>query len=345
MPNPVASPSLASFQNIAYFAKAKKIALGATFVFACLTIISAVTGRFAHLESCYDVSMGTGSATFVGGVVASACAYRERKAKRDFIQPLHDDFVRRKVISCNRLQRTYKNKDAAFYKATSEEYLKKILSMREMVACEVGENLFPSCFHRTQTSAKYLEKQGIGNCLELSCKAFVDLMKQFPNLDLKIDVYQILGGDHVFLVIGREIGSDPKDYRTWGKSAMVYDPWFSEYDAPVFYPATEIESQLKDDLDLRIHSLLCAVSNLYSPREFARVVDTRDDRVMALHKDLRKLHAVDADKAKIAGEMLVKTKEYLQRSKKIDSNTHKAVAMLHAQLEHYRLISCSAVTK
>jgi hypothetical protein len=40
-----------------------------------------------------------------------------------------------------------------------------------------------------------------------------------------VDIYRILGGDHCFLVIGRDLNSDPSDPETWGPHTMICDPW------------------------------------------------------------------------------------------------------------------------
>lgn len=67
------------------------------------------------------------------------------------------------------------------------------------------------------------KKYSLGNCYELAFMA-LDYMMNLPT-EINAEIFNIKGGDHVFLVIGRAEGSDPKDPMTWGKNAYFCDPW------------------------------------------------------------------------------------------------------------------------
>ena len=76
---------------------------------------------------------------------------------------------------------------------------------------------------RIEVLALGTEKAGCGNCGEQSAVAWVYLWK---NLRVTpIDWMCVAGGDHAFVVIGRSAKSSPEDYSTWGKEAVVCDPW------------------------------------------------------------------------------------------------------------------------
>lgn len=55
------------------------------------------------------------------------------------------------------------------------------------------------------------------------------------------EVYNIEGGDHVLLVIGRKEGSDPSKPETWGENAYICDPWSNKV-----YPATDYLKETKN---------------------------------------------------------------------------------------------------
>lgn len=86
--------------------------------------------------------------------------------------------------------------------------------------------------------ADILEEHRVGNCEEM-----VDLglyyLSQSTNFHVKGEVFSLKKGDHVFLVIGRDPNSDPTDYATWGKDAIICDPWAGQA-----YPVSEIETKL-----------------------------------------------------------------------------------------------------
>jgi hypothetical protein len=80
-------------------------------------------------------------------------------------------------------------------------------------------------------------RRHVGNCSEM---AAVGLQYAIDHLvDHRVEIFNILGGDHAFLVIGRDPHSRLHEYQNWGAKAVVCDPWSSS----CFY-AEEIEAKL-----------------------------------------------------------------------------------------------------
>lgn len=76
------------------------------------------------------------------------------------------------------------------------------------------------------------------NCSELAYLAQHFLKTKFG---ISAEVVVTLNGDHVFLVIGRYLGSDIKRYsKNWGDDAVVCDVWAGDV-----YPASEIYTRMK----------------------------------------------------------------------------------------------------
>ncbi|HEY7428192.1 MAG TPA: hypothetical protein VH682_28420 [Gemmataceae bacterium] len=75
-----------------------------------------------------------------------------------------------------------------------------------------------------QTLARLVDANGCGNCGEMAARTFIYLF----NLNIRpLDYYALNpDADHAFVVIGR-VGGDDNDWRTWGKTAVVCDPWAS----------------------------------------------------------------------------------------------------------------------
>lgn len=87
--------------------------------------------------------------------------------------------------------------------------------------------------------ANSVEGIKIGACLDFSIVGFAYGMEK---LHLKqVEIFEIVKGDHSFLVIGRDPQSKPHDYKNWGNSSVVCDPW-----AEICYPSNEISSKLYD---------------------------------------------------------------------------------------------------
>lgn len=84
-----------------------------------------------------------------------------------------------------------------------------------------------------------IKKSSLGNCSEVSF-LIMDFCHQ-NNFNGLAEIYDIERGDHEFVVIGRDPNSDPNDINTWGKNALVCDPWSNK-----IYPVSEIGKHLED---------------------------------------------------------------------------------------------------
>jgi hypothetical protein len=92
-----------------------------------------------------------------------------------------------------------------------------------------------ACF---EVSIAHCKKYSLGNCEELALMALHYMVTTQSNINA--EMYAIIGGDHAFLVVGRKQGSDPSNPTTWGKAAMICDPWSN-----TVYPASEYLTKLK----------------------------------------------------------------------------------------------------
>lgn len=79
-------------------------------------------------------------------------------------------------------------------------------------------------------------KYSLGNCQELANQALDYLLSS--DLDIEVEVFSFDGpkADHSFLVIGRDPNSNPNDINSWGRNAVICDPWANKV-----YQATEEE--------------------------------------------------------------------------------------------------------
>lgn len=97
------------------------------------------------------------------------------------------------------------------------------------------ENIYLRDFKATNFVTK---KYSLGNCNELAYLALEYMINQHPNLSA--EVFQIVNGDHVFLVINRLEKSEVTNPATWGKKAYICDPW-----AKRVFLAKDYRGQLK----------------------------------------------------------------------------------------------------
>jgi len=73
----------------------------------------------------------------------------------------------------------------------------------------------------------------------MSAVAFKHSIQNKP--ELRAELFYLEGGNHVFLVLGRNPSSDPSKYKEWGGEAVICDTWSGKV-----FPASEIESKLKN---------------------------------------------------------------------------------------------------
>lgn len=82
-----------------------------------------------------------------------------------------------------------------------------------------------------ETWAKRALKYGVGNCGELSKLLMMLLIEYRAALpqEISYELVQLnLQGDHEFIVLDRDPNSSINSMDTWGKNAIICDPWFGE---------------------------------------------------------------------------------------------------------------------
>lgn len=87
-----------------------------------------------------------------------------------------------------------------------------------------------------------LSQMKVGNCEELMIMAFEFVLK---NAAIYAEGYCVIGGDHAFLLLNREPGSDACDPATWGEAAVICDPWANRV-----YKASEYPEKLQTHVEV-----------------------------------------------------------------------------------------------
>ena len=88
-------------------------------------------------------------------------------------------------------------------------------------------------------STYFSKQQRSGNCSEYSDLALEYIAEHHPTSHA--EVFHIEGGDHVFLVLGRDKNSNPSNPDTWGSNAAFCDPWANKV-----YPASDYQKNLQN---------------------------------------------------------------------------------------------------
>ena len=101
-----------------------------------------------------------------------------------------------------------------------------------------------SMLRQIRIIARESRNKKCGNCGEFSALAFIYLY----DLGVRpLDWMSLVGGDHAFVVLGRE-NADPNDHRNWGPKAVICDPWgqgFRHGDIRTgTYPASRFASRM-----------------------------------------------------------------------------------------------------
>jgi hypothetical protein len=275
-----------SVSSISTLESRKKISFGASLAFAFLTILLAGLGKGLKLDAFNDAAIATAVVTLAAFAVGMV--YREKEKKRrlfilEGIFDTHQKFRQRNIISTNNMIRNFSDMEEGFFQIATELDAKKEMQRKRALDEMNREPIKNNWVYAERLKNKALES-GIGNCHELASLAFWDLKKYFQN-KVKVDLYSILGGDHLFIVIGREPNSNPNDPTTWGKNAVVYDPWISSFHQPTFFPVEELTQKLRcvllveNDKQATLRefnpdsdTLMLETTNLYSSQEFEREV-------------------------------------------------------------------------
>jgi hypothetical protein len=105
---------------------------------------------------------------------------------------------------------------------TEEEYQKTRERMHDLRKTLHAE---PSTI---QEIAEKVVETHTGNCGELSFVTTSNFIKLAKEKAHRIEIMNIVGGDHVFVVIDRALRSDANKPDTWGSKAIVLDAWSGE---------------------------------------------------------------------------------------------------------------------
>lgn len=128
-------------------------------------------------------------------------------------------YARRFIVkgSTQNINNTYTSKQRIFLE-------KGIVDLRDMSLSKNPYNLEEDSsiqiFYRVIELCK---KFSLGNCFELALLSLEYVLITYPNL--RAEVFILSGGDHTFLVIGRNPASLPHLPKTWGRNVFLCDPW------------------------------------------------------------------------------------------------------------------------
>lgn len=114
-----------------------------------------------------------------------------------------------------------------------------------------------------------IQSQKSGNCYE-----YAFLAKNILNkMDISSEIFRVKGNkendNHIFLVIDRDLSTDPKDFSTWNENCVVVDPYMQKIYEPKEIPSY-LESCVYDEgadlvryvrFDPKEHQLDCEVIN------------------------------------------------------------------------------------
>jgi hypothetical protein len=76
---------------------------------------------------------------------------------------------------------------------------------------------------RYEENISISSKYSIGNCYELAAQALDYVLHQVTN-NINAELFCIKNGDHAFLVLNRDLHSNPADPNSWGEGAVICDP-------------------------------------------------------------------------------------------------------------------------
>lgn len=142
-----------------------------------------------------------------------------------------------------------------------------------------------------------------------------------------------------FLVLGRQPGSDPEDYKTWGPLAVVIDPW-----AAKVYPLSEVEKSLQDFIGVNeetgkprlrpfnpeYQKLIVNFGNICSSHDISR-----DDYPEIVSK-LEEFHQEEGLQEEGLNNKVAKAKElYRLCSQKWEYKFSDKIQLLKAQVDHF----------
>lgn len=157
-------------------------------------------------------------------------------------------------------------------------------------------------FNYNKLLAKYGEKYSTKNDSEIVAIQFFNLLDQgFYNAQL--DIVRIENGNRTFFVIGRDVNSDPTDYKTWGEGAIICDPLTKK-----IFPLEQVEPEL---------------------------FDAKDDSFMEKEQNLDMPSNPRSQKLRLVTSNFLSPNELRHLNFKKESQEYKSVAHIEKQLEHF----------
>jgi hypothetical protein len=121
----------------------------------------------------------------------------------------------------------------------------KEIGMRDIIYDEVSRHMKMGESEVLATYKSVIEvsrKYSVGNCFELTFQALDYILNRYP--EIKAEVYKLEYGEHTFLVLNRDADSSMFEPDTWGKNAIVCDPFANEV-----YPAKECIKRLRSSIE------------------------------------------------------------------------------------------------
>ena len=128
------------------------------------------------------------------------------------------------------------------YDIYKQKALLRAVSDLRIAAAEKDRSLLfeiDDTIQRFKQNIAYCKKYSLGNCGEMAQMALDYVINHEPNVNA--EVYQIAGGDHALLVVGRLPSSHPNQPETWGSQAYICDPW-----SDAVYPAADYLTRTKN---------------------------------------------------------------------------------------------------
>lgn len=126
------------------------------------------------------------------------------------------------------------------YLPASDAVIKQFAAIRQKcrLSCELTSVHLPNAY--VLKKAKMTLRYGMGNCEEYSCLA-MNLLETQPFYGVSAEMVAMEPGDHVFVVLGRAPAAAAKDLRSWGRAAVICDPWMG-----AVYPVSTFEIHGRD---------------------------------------------------------------------------------------------------
>ncbi len=226
--------------------------------------------------------------------------------------------------SRKRIFRSYsaiETNDAEFKKQVS--IYQVIKSIREQYytfsLLRVEANRVREDIRRLKKFISDIKKYASGNCSEHAHLAFEFILDNYPSVNAEI--YKIHGGDHVFVVVGRAVDSNPSDPMTWGENAYFCDPWSDKV-----FKASNYQMELRN-FRWRIESKLTRFIAYLKKKLLRQKIDP------SVYRIERFTEPFNHDKH-ILKPVIVSTHQIQELLEENPESSEKTIAYVHERLLH-----------